>query len=203
MRRTWQGIFQFGCLDIHATLCAMSCAMFSINVAMADEIQEISPYSRAPEASASAGKQVPSLRSAKRPLTSPPIVVTGEVVDAWCYASGTMGPGRGPTHRACALACIAGGVTPGIAEDGTGLLWVAAKYKGYQGCKEILLPLVARHVKVQGWAAHIGSCNLLKIKSIQVLDGPDAGKTITEPTKGVVNRTPNATKANPVTNRRP
>lgn len=106
----------------------------------------------------------PGLKSKTRPVT-----VIGEVVDSWCFSSGTMGPGSGPHHKACALACIAGGVTPGIAEEKTGVLWVATKYKGYKGCKELLLPYVARRVKVTGWAAHIGMTNNLKIDTVEAL----------------------------------
>ncbi len=170
--------------NANSQICPALLGLSLLIAATAVEAQE-SPYSK-PKSVPTASqmpRQSASRRMANPVVTSPPVIVTGEVVDAWCYASGTMGPGRGPAHKACALACIAGGVTPGIAEDGTGLLWIAAKYKGYQGCKEILMPLVARHVKVTGWAAHIGTCNLLKIKSIQILDGPDTGKVVPEPPK--------------------
>jgi hypothetical protein len=63
------------------------------------------------------------------------VEMTGEVVDAWCYASQVMGPGRGEKHKACALACIHGGVSAGILDEKTGELFIAAKHKGYKGCK--------------------------------------------------------------------
>jgi len=96
-----------------------------------------------------------------------PIVVTGEVVDAWCYASQTMGAGHGPVHQACAVACVGGGVTPGILDD-KGVLWLCVKHKAYTGCKEILFPFVARRVKVTGWAAHKGGCNVLKVEKVEL-----------------------------------
>jgi hypothetical protein len=37
------------------------------------------------------------------------VVLFGEVVDSKCYA-GVMKPGRGKTHRDCAVRCIAGGI---------------------------------------------------------------------------------------------
>ncbi len=67
--------------------------------------------------------------------------MTGEVVDAWCYASQVMGSGRGEKHKACALACIHGGVSAGILDEKTGELFIAAKHKGYKGCTVLLLPL--------------------------------------------------------------
>jgi hypothetical protein len=101
------------------------------------------------------------------------IVVVGEVVDAWCYASQTMGAGHGPVHQACAVACVGGGVTPGILDD-KGMLWLCVKHKAFTGCKEILFPFVARRVKVTGWAAHKGGCNVLKVTKVE-LDKPVAG----------------------------
>jgi len=100
-----------------------------------------------------------------RPI-SKPFVVTGEVVDAWCYASQTMGSGRGDAHKPCALACIGGGVTPGIVDD-KGTLYIAAKYKAYTGCRELLMPYAAKRVKVTGWLTTKGGCNVLKIQKVE------------------------------------
>ncbi len=93
--------------------------------------------------------------------------VTGEVVDAWCFASQTMGPGRGYRHQACGLACAAGGVSLGIVDD-KGNLYIAAKHKGFKGCKELLMPFMAKRVHVVGWLAQTGGCNILKIKTVQL-----------------------------------
>lgn len=96
------------------------------------------------------------------------VEMVGEVVDAWCYASQVMGPGRGEKHKACALACIHGGVSPGILDEKTGELFIAAKHKGYTGCKELLLPFVAKRVVVKGWIARKGGCNLIKIQEVKL-----------------------------------
>ncbi|MBX9951928.1 MAG: hypothetical protein K2Y39_22340 [Candidatus Obscuribacterales bacterium] len=96
------------------------------------------------------------------------VEITGEVVDAWCYASQVMGPGRGEKHQACALACIHGGVSAGILDEKTGELFIAAKHKGYTGCKELLLPFVAKRVVVKGWIARKGGCNLIKIQEVKL-----------------------------------
>ncbi len=93
--------------------------------------------------------------------------VTGEVVDAWCFTSQTMGPGRGYRHQACGLACAAGGVTLGIVDD-KGTLYIAAKHKGYKGCKELLMPFMARRVHAVGWLAQAGGCNVMKINEVKL-----------------------------------
>jgi hypothetical protein len=99
------------------------------------------------------------------------VKITGEVVDAWCYASQTMGPGRGEGHKACALACSYGGVTMGILQDGTKELYVAAKSsKPYKGCNELLIPYIAQKVTVTGWVGDLGGCRMLKIETIEPVD---------------------------------
>jgi hypothetical protein len=104
------------------------------------------------------------------------VEMTGEVVDAWCYASQVMGPGRGEKHKACALACIHGGVSAGILDEKTGELFVAAKHKGYTGCKDLLLPFVAKRVTVKGWIARKGGCNLIKIQEVKLAKAGEKGK---------------------------
>lgn len=109
--------------------------------------------------------------------TTREVTVVGEVVDAWCYASQTMGPGKGDSHKACALACINGGVSVGILEESTGNLFIAAKYKGYQGCRELLLPLVGEKVKATGWVGDLGGCRMLKIKTVEKLKSEKSEKS--------------------------
>jgi hypothetical protein len=105
-----------------------------------------------------------------RPQWSP-VEVTGEVVDSWCYASKSVGDGRGPDHVACAKACVHGGVTIGIVDD-TGKMYIASKTKAYSGCQALLEPFVAKRVHIKGMLATIGGCPLLKINSVEeVKDG--------------------------------
>ena len=115
----------------------------------------------------------PRYRPTEIVQTTRDVVVIGEVVDAWCYASQTMGPGRGPGHKACALACAHGGVSIGILEDGTKNLYVAAKYKGFQGCQDLLIPYMGEKVKAVGWVGDLGGCRMLKIKTVEALTKPD------------------------------
>jgi hypothetical protein len=106
--------------------------------------------------------------------------IIGEVVDSWCYASQTMGPGQGPGHLACATACIAGGVTPGILEDGTKILYVAAKGKGYEGSKDLLMPFIGKKVLVDGWVGDLGGSRILKIGKVAAFDPPAAKNQLRE-----------------------
>lgn len=92
--------------------------------------------------------------------------VTGEVVDTWCFSSRSVGEGRGPAHAACARACAHGGVTLGIVDD-EGSLYIASKTKKYQGCQQLLEPLVAKRVHAKGYLAKLGGCNVMKIESVE------------------------------------
>ena len=100
-----------------------------------------------------------------------PVTIEGEVVDAWCYSSHTMGSGRGEKHKPCAQACILGGVSAGIVDD-EGTLYIAAKHVGYEGCQKLLLPLIAKRVKATGWLVTRGGCNLLKIRQVEEVKLP-------------------------------
>ena len=134
-----------------------------------------------------------------------PVTIVGEVVDAWCYASQTMGPGRGLGHDACALACINGGVSPGILEDGTKILYLAAKYTGYQGCREILLPYVGKRVTVTGLVGDLGGNNVLKIYTVKLAEpavvprAKPAGQATTTATTAATSSTAAASTATPST----
>lgn len=94
------------------------------------------------------------------------VEIEGEVVDAWCYASQTMGPGRGKSHKACALKCVGGGITPGIVQDGTDDLFLAVKYRGYEGCNALLLPYVGERVRIKGFVGINGGQRVMRIQSV-------------------------------------
>lgn len=48
------------------------------------------------------------------------MTLTGEIVDPKCYF-GVMNPAEGRAHRACAILCLRGGITPVfVAKDRTG-----------------------------------------------------------------------------------
>ncbi|HIA55587.1 MAG TPA: hypothetical protein EYN91_26480 [Candidatus Melainabacteria bacterium] len=117
------------------------CSAFAIAHAPAGFAEKLKPQS-----------EIPIEKQRLLPATKK-VEITGEVVDAWCYASQVMGPGRGEKHKACALACIHGGVSPGILDEKTGELFVAAKHKGFL---------------VKGWIARKGGCNLIKIQEVKL-----------------------------------
>ena len=109
---------------------------------------------------------IPISERGLKPLAKP-FTVTGEVVDTWCYASQVMGAGRGEAHKPCALACGHGGVTLGIVDD-QGTLFIGAKTKAFTGCKELLLPFIAKRVKATGWLATKGGSNIMKIQTVEL-----------------------------------
>ncbi|MBK9145406.1 MAG: hypothetical protein IPM23_23275 [Candidatus Melainabacteria bacterium] len=104
-----------------------------------------------------------------------PITVEGEVIDAWCYCSGVMGPGRGAEHEKCARLCVAGGVSAGILTD-DGTVYIAAKHQAYKGCNGLLLPYVAKRVRATGWVAEKGGCRVLKISKVELAEKESSGK---------------------------
>ena len=102
-------------------------------------------------------------------VNAKPAELTGEVIDAWCYCSKVMGDGRGPSHEKCAKLCVAGGVSAGILTD-DGTVYIAAKHQGYKGCNGLLLPYVAKRVKVKGWIAERGGIKVVKIREVELVD---------------------------------
>lgn len=110
------------------------------------------------------------LEASAKAQKSGPIELEGEVVDAWCWSSGVMGPGRGAEHKKCAMRCILGGVSAGIVDDADNL-YIAAKSQAYTGCKEQLSPYIEHRVKIKGWIAERGGCKILKISKVEDL-GP-------------------------------
>jgi hypothetical protein len=138
-------------------------ALSSVGLAL---LLAFGPVRSAPAAPGENSEKAPAPAPPTAKTDARPITVTGEVVDTWCYASHVMGEGRGPKHRKCALACISGGVAPGIVDD-QGNLYIAAKHRGYEGCRSLLLPYVAKRVTATGWVARKGGCQVLKITSVR------------------------------------
>ncbi len=58
--------------------------------------------------------------SSATPVSLGNLTLTGEIVDPKCYF-GVMNPGEGRAHRACAILCLRGGITPVfVAKDRAG-----------------------------------------------------------------------------------
>jgi len=103
----------------------------------------------------------------RAPALPPPgaeVTLRGEIVDSKCWL-GVMKPGNLKPHRACAAACIRGGVPPALVVRETGeppryLLLVGADGAPLAGA---LLPFVAEPVEVTGRLQDLGSIEALVI----------------------------------------
>ncbi len=95
------------------------------------------------------------------------ITIIGEVVESQCYITGLTGPGKGLSHKECALKCAKGGIPLSILEDKTGTLYLAGQTKKAQSSAyELLLPFVAEKVKVTGRAFEKGGMKMLLISKV-------------------------------------
>jgi hypothetical protein len=98
------------------------------------------------------------------------ITIVGEVVESQCYITGLNGPGKGLTHKECALRCAKGGIPLSILEDKTGTLYLAGQSKkAMSGANELLLPFVAEKVKVTGRLFEKGGMKMLLISKVDKL----------------------------------
>lgn len=88
------------------------------------------------------------------------VTLRGEVIDPKCYL-GVMKPGRGKTHKACAIRCISGGVPPVLlvetADKPAYYLLVASDG---QPLNARILPYVGEFVEVEGQASSFGGATL-------------------------------------------
>jgi len=99
------------------------------------------------------------------------ITIVGEVVESQCYITGLNGPGKGLSHKDCALKCAKGGIPLSILEDKTGTLYLAGQSKkAMTGATELLLPFVAEKVKVTGRVFEKGGMKMLLISKVDKLD---------------------------------
>ena len=95
------------------------------------------------------------------------ITVIGEVVESQCYITGLNGPGKGLSHKECALRSAKGGIPLSILEDKTGTLYLAGQTKkAMAGANELLIPFVAEKVKVTGRLFEKGGMKILLISNV-------------------------------------
>lgn len=81
----------------------------------------------------------------------------GEIVDSKCHL-GVMKPGRGPTHRDCAVRCLLGDVPPMIVtKEGGAARRIALVVMDSAAFDELLPSLAARPVRVRGLLLERGS----------------------------------------------
>jgi len=95
------------------------------------------------------------------------ITIVGEVVESQCYITGLNGPGKGLSHKECALKCAKGGIPLSILEDKTGTLYLAGQSKkAMAGANELLIPFVAEKVKATGRVFEKGGMKMLLISKV-------------------------------------
>ena len=81
------------------------------------------------------------------------------------------GPGKGPSHKECALRCAKGGIPLSILEEKTGKLYLAGQSKeAMKGANDMLIPYVAEKVKVTGRLFEKGGMKLLLISEVSKFD---------------------------------
>ena len=103
-------------------------------------------------------------RAPALPAPGAPITLRGEIVDSKCWL-GVMKPGNLKPHRACAAACIRGGVPPAlVVRDGVGPPRYHLLVSADGGpLAEDLLPYVAEPIEVTGRPQDLGTMTALVI----------------------------------------
>ena len=95
------------------------------------------------------------------------VTITGEVVETQCYVTGMTGPGKGESHKECAITCAKNGIPLSILEDKTGTLYLAGQTATAQtGANKMLLEFVAEKVKVTGKVFEKGGMKFLLISKV-------------------------------------
>ena len=93
----------------------------------------------------------------------------GEIVDSKCYL-GVMKPGNLKPHKACAIRCISGGITPVLCvrdESGNALYVMLAGENG-QPINEEVIPFVAEPVEMTGHIERRDDLLLMKIDPVAI-----------------------------------
>jgi hypothetical protein len=90
-------------------------------------------------------------------------IITGEVVDMWCYVEGGD---RGAEKRACATACAKAG-NPIAILDAKGELYVVAGLKDHQPAQALLLNKMSEQVTVSGTLVNKGGAHMFYIESVR------------------------------------
>ncbi|MCA9272025.1 MAG: hypothetical protein KDA31_03155 [Phycisphaerales bacterium] len=92
------------------------------------------------------------------------ITLLGEILDSKCYL-GAMKPGDGPTHKACAILCLRGGIAPlfvGETEAGEVIVAVLCSPDGSPVSEEIIA-FAGETVRVRGRIGTFGSLQVFAV----------------------------------------
>src|SRR5215467_2759796 len=85
------------------------------------------------------------------------LTVKGEVVDLWCYMESGE---HGPSHKACATACVKGGNPIGIV-DSKGNIYIAAGLQDHQPARDLLINRMSEEVSASGTLVTKGGLKML------------------------------------------
>jgi hypothetical protein len=95
------------------------------------------------------------------------VTITGEVVETQCYVTGMTGPGKGESHKECAITCAKNGIPLSILEDKTGALYLAGQTATAQsGANKMLIDYIPDKVKVTGRVFEKGGMKYLLVSKI-------------------------------------
>ena len=92
------------------------------------------------------------------------VTVKGELIDTFCYTS--MGA-KGPSHKACATACVKKGIPVGLLEDGTNKVYVLLPNKDDSSLPPAVFDKMAEKVSITGKAYSQGGSQFLTVESIK------------------------------------
>ena len=93
----------------------------------------------------------------------PTVSVKGEVVDMWCYMESGE---HGPSHKACATACVKGGNPIGIV-DSKGDIYIAAGLQDHQPARDLLANKMSEQVTATGTLVTKGGLRMLFVQSVR------------------------------------
>lgn len=114
---------------------------------------------------------IPEAMAQKKP--GKPVTIVGEVIDTQCYLSGATGPGRGASHKECALNCAKGGIPLSILEEKTGTVYLTGQTKKAMTTSNLmLLDFVAERVRVTGRLVEKGGARMVLIEKVEKLQEP-------------------------------
>jgi len=98
------------------------------------------------------------------------VSLIGEITDSKCFL-GTMKPGFGKTHRACAVRCISGGIPPVFVtrdQSGKATIFLMTDSNGAP-VNDLVLPYVAETVELKGALEVRGDMPVIKIDADGIL----------------------------------
>lgn len=99
-----------------------------------------------------------------RVVVSASTKLRGEIIDPKCYL-GAMKPGRGKTHKACAMRCIAGGIPPMlVTRDADGETFYLLVAEDGSVANDLVYPFVGDRVEATGRVERDGDLHVLRIR---------------------------------------